>query len=54
LFIEPGMMRELKARPEARELLDHPESFGWQKLAPLDGETGWLLLYRNPQPLTER
>ena len=50
LFIEPGMMRELKARPEARELLDHPELFGWQKLAPLDGETGWLLLYRNPQP----
>ncbi len=48
-FIQPRMMPELKARPEAWQLLENPESVGWKQLAPLDGETNWLLLYRQPQ-----
>jgi hypothetical protein len=48
-FIQPRVMPELKARPEWRQLLENPESVGWKKLAPLDGEKNWLLLYRQPQ-----
>jgi hypothetical protein len=48
-FIQPRMMRELKNRPEARQLLEHPESLGWRRLAPPDESVDeWLLLYREP------
>jgi hypothetical protein len=46
IFVQPRVMPELKARPEAQQFLTNPESVGWKKLAPLDGETNWLLLYR--------
>jgi hypothetical protein len=50
LLIQPGLMRDLKARPEARQLLEHPESLGWRRLAPPDGsDDTWLLLYREPR-----
>jgi len=49
LFIQPRAMLELKAQPEARRLMENPASVGWRKLAPLDGDTDWILLYREPQ-----
>jgi hypothetical protein len=50
VFIQHGVMPEIAARPEARPLLDHPESVGWRKLAPSEKENGdWLLLYREPR-----
>jgi len=49
LFIQPRVMPELRAQPQSRQLLENPESLGWKKLAPLDGETDWLLLYRQPK-----
>jgi hypothetical protein len=53
VFIQPRVMPEIAARPEAHPLLDRPESVGWRKLAPSEKENGdWLLLYREPRPST--
>jgi hypothetical protein len=53
VFIQPKVMPEIAARPEAHPLLDRPESVGWRKLAPSEKENGdWLLLYREPRPST--
>ena len=49
VFVQPRVMSDLKTRPGAQQLLEHPESQGWKKLAPFHGETNWLLLYREPQ-----
>ena len=49
IFIRPRLLQELKERPEARQMLERPGAVGWTKLAPQDGETDWLLLYREPQ-----
>ena len=50
LLIQPGMMRDLKVRPEASQLLERPEALGWRRLAPADRSDGtWLLLYREPR-----
>jgi hypothetical protein len=49
-FIQPRVMPEIAARPEAHQLLDHPETLGWRKLAPPEAENAdWLLLYREPR-----
>jgi len=54
-FVQPGLLEELRTKPEARALLEHPESLGWHRLAPADpGDTTWLLLYREPRPLPPR
>jgi hypothetical protein len=50
VFIQPRVMPELRARPEARQFLEQPESLGWRRLAPADdSEDTWLLLYRAPR-----
>jgi len=49
IFIQPRVMSELRARPEARQLLEQPESLGWRRLAPPEGsDDTWLLLYKEP------
>jgi hypothetical protein len=50
VFVQPRVMSELRARQEAQQLFGAPQSIGWTKLAPTDGETNWLLLYREPHP----
>jgi hypothetical protein len=49
IFVQPRVMPELGARPEARQLLEQPEALGWRRLAPTNvGDENWLLLYREP------
>jgi len=46
-LIQPGMMRDLRNRPEASQLLTDPQSLGWRSLTPPgDPSEEWLLLYR--------
>ena len=50
VFLRPDIMRELKKRPEGAQLFDNPVEFGWQKLAPAQSKSAWMLLYRAPLP----
>jgi hypothetical protein len=53
LFVQPRVMQELRARPESHQLLEHPTSLGWRRLAPFDdSDSTWLLLYREPRVAT--
>jgi hypothetical protein len=55
LFVQPRMMRELRARPEARQLLEQPESLGWRRLSIFGSPNpDWLLLYRDPLIATSK
>lgn len=47
VFIQPRMVSELRSLSGGRQLIEQPETLGWQKLAPKT-QADWLLLYRNP------
>jgi hypothetical protein len=50
VFAQPRVMGELRAQPQMRQLIENPEAAGWKRLAPPEGDTNWLLLYREPRP----
>ena len=46
-FVQPRIMDELRSQPSAREFLESPEKFGWEKVAPSwRGARQWMLLNR--------
>jgi hypothetical protein len=45
-FVQPRIVTELRNTPQARQLLDQPETVGWRRLAPEGSDPQWFLLYR--------
>lgn len=47
IYIQPRYLNQLKGEPQARELLERPETLGWRKLGPTNPQDqDWLLLQR--------
>jgi hypothetical protein len=47
LYVQPRVVNEFKSLPHGSQLLDQPETLGWQKIAPQETTNPtWYLLYR--------
>src|SRR5262245_18541163 len=47
LYVQARIVNELRGMPDGEQLLDQPQSLGWQRVAPMPTRVSdWVLLYR--------